>query len=51
MQWNIIQLQKGREGGTPQQWLGLLASAAGGVGSLPGWGSKIRHAVQCDQNK
>ena len=33
------------------QWLGLLASTAGGVGSIPGWGTKIWHAVPCDQNK
>ena len=27
------------------QWLGLHASTAGGVGSIPGWGTKILHAV------
>ena len=27
------------------QWLRLHASAAGGVGSIPGWGTKIPHAT------
>ena len=33
------------------QWLGLLASNAGGTSSLPGEGTKILHAVHCDQKK
>ena len=33
------------------QWLGLLASTAGGMGSIPGQGTKILHAVWCSQNK
>ena len=33
------------------QWLGLHASNAGGVGSIPGWGTKIPHAVQHGQRK
>ena len=28
------------------QWLRLRASNAGGTGSIPGWGTKIPHAVQ-----
>ena len=31
------------------QWLGLLASTAGGMGSIPGWGTKVLHAAQCSQ--
>ena len=27
------------------QWLGLCASTAGGMGSIPGQGTKIPHAV------
>ena len=33
------------------QWLGLHASTAGGVGSIPGQGTKIPHASQCGQKK
>ena len=32
------------------QWLGLRASTAGGAGSIPGWGTKIPHAIRCGQN-
>ena len=28
------------------QWLGLRASTAGGMGSIPGWGTKTPQAVQ-----
>ena len=28
------------------QWLRLLASNAGGAGSIPGWGTKIPHTTQ-----
>ena len=31
------------------QWLRLLASTAGGAGSIPGQGTKIQHATQHDQ--
>ena len=31
------------------QWLRLSAFTAGGTGSIPGWGTKIPHAVQRDQ--
>ena len=31
------------------QWLGLWASTAGGVGLIPGWGTKIPHAAWHDQ--
>ena len=31
------------------QWLGLHALTAEGPGSIPGWGTKIPQAVQCDQ--
>ena len=33
------------------QWLRLCASNAGGVGSIPGLGTKIPHAVQWEQEK
>ena len=33
------------------QWLTHCASTAGGVGSNPGWGTKILHAVCCGQKK
>ena len=32
-------------------WLRLHASNAGGVGSTPGGGTKIPHAVWCSQNR
>ena len=37
--------------GTSQvvQWLRHLASTAGGMGSIPGWGTEIPHAVSCGQ--
>ena len=28
------------------QWLRLCASTAGGMGSVPGWGASILHAMQ-----
>ena len=31
------------------QWLRLYASTAGGMGLIPGWGTKIPHAMQCSQ--
>ena len=33
------------------QWLGLCASTAGGVGSIPGQGTKILKAMQHGQKK
>ena len=33
------------------QWLGLGASTAGGLGSIPGWGTKISQATQCSPPK
>ena len=33
------------------QWLGLCALTAEGLGSIPGWGTKIPHAAQRDQKK
>ena len=33
------------------QWLRLCASNAGGAGLIPGWGTKIPHAVQCSQKE
>ena len=32
------------------QWLRLHAPTAGVMGSIPGQGTKILHAVQCSQN-
>ena len=31
------------------QWLGLQASTAGNTSLIPGWGTKIPHAVQHSQ--
>ena len=33
------------------QWLGLYAFTAKGLGSIPGWGTKIPQAVWCGQKK
>ena len=33
------------------QWLGLRASTAGGMGSIPGQGTKIPHAAQQSKKK
>ena len=33
------------------QWLRLHTSNAEGVGSIPGWGTKIPHATQWGQKK
>ena len=33
------------------QWLRLGASNAGGMGSIPGWGTKIPHAVSWPKKK
>ena len=33
------------------QWLRLCTSTAGGMGSIPGQGTKTPHAVQKDQKK
>ena len=33
------------------QWLILCFSNAGGTGSIPGWGTKIPHAMQHSQKK
>lgn len=32
-------------------WLGLHASKAGGTVSIPGWGTKTPHAMQCGQKQ
>ena len=34
---------------SPNQWLGLYASTAGGRGSIPGQGTKIPQGSQHDQ--
>ena len=33
------------------QWLGLCAFTAEGLGSVPGWGTKIPQVVWCGQKK
>ena len=33
------------------QWLGLRASTAWGMGSIPGWVTKIPQATRCGQKK
>ena len=33
------------------QWLGLCALTAEGLGSIPGWGTKIPQAMWCGQKK
>lgn len=32
------------------QWFRLHATTAGDVGSIPDWGPRIPHALQCSQN-
>ena len=44
--------KKGLFGNSPDvQWLGLCTSTAGGMGSIPGQGTKIPHATLCSQRK
>ena len=46
----ILQVKKLRRGiSLTVQWLRLHVSNAGGSGSIPSQGTKIRHAVQCGQ--
>ena len=33
------------------EWLGLRACTAGGMGSTPGWGTKIPHGTWCAPSK
>ena len=33
------------------QWLGLRASTAGGMGSIPSWGAKIPQAARCGSGR
>ena len=33
------------------QWLRLHTSVAGDTGSIPGWGTKIPNAAQCDHKE
>ena len=33
------------------QCLRICTSTAGGTGSIPGWGTKVPHAVWCGQKK
>lgn len=40
------QKQRGMQTSLGVQWLRLLTSKAGGIGSIPGRGTKISHAVQ-----
>ena len=49
MRANLFKIQPG---GLPRwsSWLRLCTSNAGGVGSIPGRGTKIPHATQCGQN-
>ena len=53
LQLKLINLKKKTDGRTSLavQWLRLCASSAGGIGSIPGWGTKIPHAVPCSQIK
>ena len=48
-----LELPRQRKGGEGLpwgvQWLRLHATTAGGVGSIPGRGTKIPHAGQCGQ--
>ena len=39
----------GKRASVVVQWLRLCASHAGGAGSIPGWGTKIPHAVHFGQ--
>ena len=51
--WVLQNLVSRSNGGTSLavQWLRLHASTAGGVGSIPGWETKIPHAARCRQKK
>ena len=33
------------------QWLRLCSASAGGAGSIPGWGTRIPHALRFGQKK
>ena len=33
------------------QWLGLHPSTAGGINSIPGWGTKLPYATRCGQQQ
>ena len=46
--YNLIKGKKWTSLAVP--WLRFRAPSAGGAGSIPGWGIKIPHAVQCSQN-
>ena len=47
----MLCIQKASGNSLAVQWLGLHASSAGGMGLIPGWGTKISHAVWCSQKK
>ena len=49
--YHVICDKKKRASGVSQvvQWLRLHASTAGGMGSIPGLGTKIPHAAWCGQ--
>ena len=48
-EWGVWKRQDGTS--LVVQWLGLGALTAGGVDSIPGWGTKILHAMPCGQKK
>ena len=45
LQWDIKNVGNSQA----VQWLGLHASTLGGIGSIPGQGTKIPQAMQCGQ--
>ena len=48
---DIIKITKFLGSSLAIQWLGLCASTARGLGSIPGWGTKIPKAVRHSQKK
>ena len=47
MQKKLENIEKLKGNSLVVQWLELHASTAGGMGSVPGWGAKILHAIWC----
>ena len=52
-QFCLSNFKKGKGCGTSLvvQWLGLHPSTTRGMGSIPGWGTKILHAMQQKKKK
>ena len=46
--WHLLRSHVGTS--LAVQWVRIIASTAGGMGSIPGRGTKIPHAARCGQN-